>query len=110
MAEPEMVTKVKTAYHNALIYLKITNGALNKVTPLYIRNRTSINSNYDGFFYSRLKAGEFIKKGMVLGYITDLFGNKITDVKSPADGMILYMISTPPVNKTDELFSIAHLD
>jgi hypothetical protein len=47
---------------------------------------------------------------MTLGYITDLFGNKITDIKSPVDGMILYMISTPPVNKTDELFSIGHLN
>lgn len=110
MAEPEMVNKVITAYHNALNYLKITNGTAAKVTPLYIRNRTIISSNYDGFFYSRLKAGEFIKKGATLGYITDLFGNKITDIKSPVDGMILYMISTPPVNKTDELFSIGHLN
>jgi len=110
MAEPEMVNKVITAYHNALNYLKITNGTLNKVNPLYIRNRTFINSYYDGFFYSRLKAGEFIKKGMTLGYITYLFGNKVTDIKSPVDGMILYMISTPPVNKTDELFSIGHLN
>jgi predicted deacylase len=110
MAEPEMVNKVKTAYHNALNYLKITSGTPNKVTPLYIRNRTFINSSYTGFFYSHLKAGEFIKKGMVLGYITDLFGNKITDVKSQVDGMILYMISTPPVNEKEELFSIAHID
>ncbi len=110
MAEPEMVNKVLSAYHNALNYLKITNGSINKVTPLYIRNRTFINSDYDGFFYSRLKAGDFIKKGTMLGYITDLFGNKVTDIKSPVDGMILYMISTPPVNKTDELFSIGHLN
>ena len=60
-----------------------------------------------GIFYSRYKAGDRIKKGEKLGYITDDFGNIIHEISAPADGIILYKISTPPVNKGETMFCIA---
>lgn len=60
-----------------------------------------------GIFHSRYKAGDRIKKGEKLGYITDDFGNIIHEISAPADGIILYKISTPPVNKGETMFCIA---
>lgn len=48
-------------------------------------------------------------KGETLGYITDFFGNKLEDLQAQNDGIILYMIGTPPINKDETIFSIGLL-
>jgi predicted deacylase len=109
MAETEMVEKIKTAFHHALMYLHIADGTCPNVNPCYIRQRTSVSSKHTGFFYSLVKASGFIQKGMTLGYVTDLFGKRLTNIKAPVNGIVLYMTATPPINKGD-LFSIGHLN
>lgn len=59
-----------------------------------------------GIFYSNLKAGDYVEKNQEIGYITDLFGNKIETIIAPESGIILYKIGTPPVNKGETLFCI----
>ncbi|PKD21667.1 hypothetical protein APR41_01390 [Salegentibacter salinarum] len=55
-----------------------------------ISERTTVESNHEGFFYSNISSGVYIKKGMELGYVTDLFGNKLETIYAPVDGFILY--------------------
>ncbi|RDV15916.1 hypothetical protein DXT99_07970 [Pontibacter diazotrophicus] len=76
--------------------------------PMMIAKRTSVDSEHEGFFYSDLSSGNFVKKGMKLGYVTDLFGNHVTDITCPTDGVILYKTFNPPIKKGDGLFSIGH--
>lgn len=59
-----------------------------------------------GIFYSKIKAGDQVKKDQEIGFITDLFGNKITAIIAPETGVVLYKIGTPPVNKGETLFCI----
>jgi len=35
----------------------------------------------------------------VLAHVTDFFGKQIADVRAPFDGVILYIIGTPPITK-----------
>ncbi|MEI7489145.1 MAG: hypothetical protein WCJ72_17395 [Chryseobacterium sp.] len=49
-----------------------------------------------------------MKKNQVLGYITDEFGNKKQDIISKTNGVILYKVGTPPVNKGETLFCIGY--
>ncbi|HCV81177.1 MAG TPA: succinylglutamate desuccinylase, partial [Zunongwangia profunda] len=72
--------------------------------------RTTVESEHTGFFYSDFTSGDYVKKGLKLGYITDLFGNYISDVFSPVDGVILYKIFNPPVEKGTGLFNIGHIN
>lgn len=72
--------------------------------------RTSINSEHTGIFYSDLKSGQVIRKGMKLGHITDLFGKHLQDIAAPVDGVIIYMLATPPVNKGELLFNLGELN
>ena len=46
------------------------------------------------------------KKGQEIGYITDEFGNEVQKINAAAEGIILYKIGTPPVNKGETLFCI----
>ncbi|ARV08786.1 hypothetical protein BTO05_03710 [Winogradskyella sp. PC-19] len=74
-----------------------------------ISKRYSIKSKSTGIFYSSKRAGQMVNKGETLGYITDFFGNKLEDVQAQNDGIILYMIGTPPINKDETIFSIGLL-
>ena len=47
-----------------------------------------------------------LKKGQEIGYITDEFGNEVQKINAAAEGIILYKIGTPPVNKGETLFCI----
>lgn len=68
--------------------------------------QTYIKVPISGIFYSKHKAGEYVKKGEDLGYITDEFGNLLQKISAPESGMILYKIGTPPVNKGETMFCI----
>lgn len=60
-----------------------------------------------GIFYSDFKAGDQVKKDQEIGYITDIFGNKLKTITAPESGTILYKVGTPPVNVGETLFCIA---
>ncbi|WP_299255534.1 succinylglutamate desuccinylase/aspartoacylase family protein [uncultured Aquimarina sp.] len=73
---------------------------------IVIAKRFTIKSTSTGLFYTEKKAGDFIKKGELLGYITDFFGNKLENVKASQSGMILYMIGTPPINEGETIMNV----
>ncbi len=74
--------------------------------PIVIAKRFSIKSKTTGLFYTEKKAGDFIEKGELVGYITDFFGNTLENIKAPQSGMILYMIGTPPINKNETIMNV----
>ena len=79
-------------------------------TPTLIAERVTVKSKRTGIFYSTRKAGDLVTKGDTIGHITDFFGQKLEDIIVPADGMIIYMIGTPPVNKGETLMNIGILE
>ncbi|MBW1296662.1 succinylglutamate desuccinylase/aspartoacylase family protein [Aquimarina litoralis] len=86
-----------------------TNTKLNDVKPRIIAKRSTIKSKSTGLFYTEKKAGDFIKKGELVGYVTDFFGNRLEQIKASENGVILYMIGTPPINKDETLMNIGIL-
>ncbi|WP_299534655.1 succinylglutamate desuccinylase/aspartoacylase family protein [Ulvibacterium sp.] len=80
-----------------------------KKTPIIVAKRSTIKSRSTGFFCTDKKAGDTIKAGTQVGYITDFFGTKLEDISSPQDGIILYMIGTPPINAGETLMNIGIL-
>lgn len=66
-----------------------------------------MDSTTRGIFYSDLKAGDTVKEGQKLGYITDEFGKVIEEFYSNTSGTILYMKGVPPTNIDDTVFSIS---
>ncbi|RYE36539.1 MAG: hypothetical protein EOP42_02955, partial [Sphingobacteriaceae bacterium] len=109
MAEPEYVARIQTALNSLLVHLQMAAGKAKQQHPIYIDKRSTVDSDFTGFFYAEVKAGQKIEKGKKLGYLTDLFGKHLADVFSPVNGIILYMTSTPPISQGENLFSIGHL-
>lgn len=81
-------------------------------SPLFIADRARVYSEHDGVWHlaPRVKAGQFVHKGAVLGHITDYHGKHLTTVTAPASGLLLIIFGTPPVNSGDNIVVVGRVD
>jgi len=93
---------------NVLRALKMINGEV-KVSNsiIYLTHEIMVTSNFEGLFYSTVECGQFVAKGSLIGYVTDYFGNQITDFYSPLTGIISMRYDTPVVNKGEDVFWVS---
>jgi uncharacterized protein len=73
---------------------------------VYVDSGASISSEYDGLYFPMRKAGETVRKGDRLGVITDLYGETLTTIIAPVDGLITFTLATPPVSKGESIGTI----
>ena len=104
------VLQIQGAIKSLMRHLQILEGKPNTVeNPVIIPQRTTVTNEHTGIFLSGLTTGDYVKKGMKLGYTTDFFGNKIADVTCPVNGVILFKTFNPPIKKGEGLFNIGHI-
>jgi len=85
---------------NVMRQLKMLPGSVAPVEhPLWIAKITVVASEQDGIFYPLVTPEAYVQQGMILGYVTDYFGNKVLDVRSPVSGVIIYVCSVPSMKK-----------
>ncbi|WP_192349983.1 succinylglutamate desuccinylase/aspartoacylase family protein [Algoriphagus sp. Y33] len=111
--EQDAVDKVTGSVLNLLDYLGFLPLDAKRVeveSPILISNRIYSASNFDGIFYPAKKAGDYVIKGMKLGHVTDYFGVILQTIYAEEDGLLLMIISTPPVNKGEDVTVIAKVD
>lgn len=66
-------------------------------------DRQSVKSPVDGSWVSLISAGERVSEGQLLGYVTDWYGRRVFDVRSPKDGVLMLRLSAPPVREGETL-------
>ena len=66
-----------------------------------------LRSPHEGIFLCRVKPGDNVAEGQVLGELIDLVGNHLANVISPADGMILFTVTSPAIKKDGPYFKIS---
>ena len=71
-----------------------------------LTQRRWVRAKIAGLFNSRIKNGEKVTKGQILGYITDTYGETVTSVKAPFNGYIFGLNNFPIINRGDALFHI----
>jgi predicted deacylase len=109
--QSENVQLIKTAVYNMLDHMTMytTTGRSTKTrAPIILSDQVYIKVPVKGIFYSNFKSGDKVLKGQELGYIADEFGKTLHTILSPTEGLILYKVGTPPVNKDETLFCIGH--
>ena len=106
--QSDNVTILKNAIYNILDFSKVyfTEQKTKQKEQKLFTQQIYISSPKKGIFYSKLKAGDFVRKGENLGYITDIFGKQLSNITTPTQGIILYKVSTPPINEGETLFCI----
>jgi uncharacterized protein len=104
---PEDVRALIEGTLSVMRYLKMLPGAATPVeNPVWVDSLASVVSEAGGVFVPRVARGSFIQKGMVLGEVTDFFGNPRFEARSPASGIVLYVRAVPSAVKGDTLASI----
>lgn len=109
--QEENVNLIKTGVYNMLATMDMyANGSGPHPNIVYRNDQTYIKSDVNGIFYSKFKAGDPVRKDEIVGHTTDEFGEIIEEYKSPKDGVILYMLATPPINVDDTVMCISSLN
>lgn len=109
--QEENVDLIKKGIYNMLATMDMyANGSGPHPNIVYRNDQTYIKADVNGIFYSKFKAGNTVKKGQIVGHTTDEFGKIIEEYKSPKDGVILYMLATPPINVDDTVMCISSLN
>ena len=104
--EEDVVRVVKGSY-NVMKHLGILEGEPEKTPDLkWIKKSTTVSSQYTGLFYPLVVSKEWVEKGQLLGRVTDFFGEVKQEVKAPHDGMVLYLVATPPISEGEDLVSV----
>ncbi|MEO0331922.1 MAG: succinylglutamate desuccinylase/aspartoacylase family protein, partial [Bacteroidota bacterium] len=109
--QAENVDLIKKGVYNMLATMDMyANSKGPHPNIIYRNSQTYVKSSVQGIFYSDYKAGDQVKKGDIVGYTTDEFGNILEDYKAPKDGIILYKLATPPINIDDTVMCISSLN
>jgi len=67
---------------------------------------TGLNADQTGCWYPSVQIDEPVRKGQKLGEIRDCFANLLGEYFAPVDGVMLYVVSSLPVNQGDPIVAI----
>lgn len=107
-AEPAMVERNFDGAFRMLRFLGMLPGAVVKTeAPVWLAPYEVLTSPASGVWHAAVERGETVSKGRVIGVLTDFFGQKIAEVKSPLDGVVMYVVATPAMNKGEPVGMVA---
>ena len=106
--QQENVTLIKNGVNNMLASLNMYGKSSEPSQNIkHFNSQSYVSASLSGIFYSDYKAGDSLQKGAIVGYTTDEFGKVIENHHASIDGIILYMLATPPINKGDTVMCIS---
>jgi len=95
---------------NVMRHLNMLPGAVTPVEhPVWMGPITTVKSEVDGIFYPLVSPEAYVSRGMIIGYVTDYFGNKLADVPTPIAGVVAYICSVPSMKKGETVANIGEI-
>lgn len=83
-----------------------TSSEIEEITPIIISKSKWARASKSGMYRSYATNGAQIKKGEILGTITDPFGQFEINIKAPCNGHLICANHAPMVNQGDAIFNI----
>lgn len=80
-----------------------------KEETVYLTNRRWVRAPTAGMFLPKIKNGSDIKKGAVIGIVTDAFSRRSKEIKAPFNGCVFCVNHQAVVNQGEALFHIGEL-
>ena len=102
------VERIVSGVRGVLRELKMLEDGPETLTDaVYLDPAEVIKSPQTGILYPQVEPDQMVKKGTVLARITDFFGKPIGEVQAPLDGLVLYIVATPPITKGQPIGCVA---
>jgi predicted deacylase len=96
-----------TGLRNILVHLGMLPGTVvNTVKRKFLENYEFIRTDLTGLWYPEMKVGQLVKKDQVVGYIRDVFGQPMLDVKSPIEGVVTCIRTSPNIRPGNVIFEL----
>ena len=104
---PEHVGQLSAGVQRVLRHLKMIDGAEPAPVPTTVLEQFLwLRSDHDGFWYPRIEVGAVVRKGQDLGQVMDYEGRALQHAISPADGRVLFIVTSLAINKGDPLLAV----
>jgi predicted deacylase len=88
-------------------HLKMSPGNAPETVPCTLLERFLwLRSEHEGFWYPMIAVNERVKAGQKLGVIKDCEGRVLQTAISPADGIVLFIVSSLAINRSDPLLAV----
>jgi hypothetical protein len=110
MSDPQSVDQMVAGILGVLRHLRMIESAAappRTPPPVYLDPSAVIASPETGILYAQVERDQTVSKGTELAYITDFFGKVIARVNSPMDGLVLYIVVTPPITRGQPIACVA---
>lgn len=108
--EEEDVLRIERGVERLLHHLELLPGALPPPPPArVVHGDTSVKSPHTGFLRRHVEPGEEVRAGQKLATVSDPFGAPLAEVHAPFDGLVLYVVATPPIRAGETIASVARL-
>jgi predicted deacylase len=108
LATEDMIQLNVRGVFRMMRYLGMLPGPVELVeAPVWLTRYEVLTSPATGTFTAVVEPGTTVSAGALVGYLSDLFGNRIAEVKAPFDGEVMYVIGTPAMNRGEPVGMIA---
>lgn len=88
-------------------HLKMIPGGAPESMPFTLLERFLwLRSEQEGFWYPAVAVNDSVKSGQNLGCVKDYEGHVLQTALSPADGVVLFLVSSLAINKADPLLAV----
>jgi predicted deacylase len=85
----------------------LTDAPATQVSPPQVLNRFEwLRSAHQGIFECAVRVSEPVRAGQSLGRMVDLLGNPLAEVMCPADGVVLFTVTSPAIKEGGLLLGV----
>lgn len=104
----EQVQQMGEAVQRALVHVGLSVAPAPRApsNPVLLEEMIWMRSEHDGLFYPSVKVGDRVKAGQPMGHVSDYLGRQVQALLAPADGAILFLVTTLAMNNGDPLLAV----
>jgi uncharacterized protein len=109
-----IVDEVAVRFHvDGVLNIARALGMLDGGAAQFARERVAcsdyiwVETPVDGEFYPEIEPGDRVEAGQCVGTMRDLFGERVAEIISPADGLVLWRMTHPTLRKGMSVFAVA---
>jgi uncharacterized protein len=105
LTEPETQLMVD-GIENALRSLGMLDGEVRRNEPVEIEQFTWLRSPVEGMWYPSVEVGARVLEGQNIGRIGNLYGDTLTEISAPHDGVVLFITSAPAMSQDGLIIAV----